>query len=189
MTFYLIANSRQLPALYLLSRRRRCRRVTSACGLRCRRFGKQKRRKKRKAEETEEKERKAKAASRPYLLTIVSILSRTLHWGRACGCAYLFRARYPAPERRDKANVKGGKAVHIPLTFAAAAIMGAGRGIGLNGGDKPRVGRRQARRRRRAAGARARGRARQAQHHERGQAQSARTRRETEQPPHKSELH
>lgn len=43
---------------------------------------------------------------------------------------------YPAPERRVRANVKGGKAVYIPLTFARAAIMGRGRGIGLNGGEK-----------------------------------------------------
>lgn len=41
---------------------------------------------------------------------------------------------YPAPERRDRANVKGGKAVHIPLTFARAAIMGEGRGIGAERG-------------------------------------------------------
>lgn len=104
--------------------------------MRCRRFGKQKRRKKRKAEETEEKERKAKAACRPYLLTIVSILSRLPYWGAGVWLRIPIPRPYPAPERRDRANVKGGKAVYIPLTFARAAIMGAGRGIGLNGGDK-----------------------------------------------------
>lgn len=136
-----------------------------------------------------ERKRKAKAAYRVHFMTIVSILSRLPYWGAGVWLRIPIPRPYPAPERRDRAKVKGGKAVYIPLTFARAAIMGFGRGIGLRGDDKPRVGRRQARRRRRAAGARARGRARQAQHHERGQAQSARTRRETEQPPHKSELH
>lgn len=63
------------------------------------------------AEETEEKEsrgngrkekRKAKAASRPYLLTIVSILSRLPYWGAGVWLRIPIPRPYPAPERRVK---------------------------------------------------------------------------------------
>lgn len=91
----------------------------------------------RKAEETKEKEKKSKGGvSCPPHDNCFYIIKVALLGGRACGCAYLFRVRCSAPERRIRANVKGGKAVYIPLTFARAAIMGGGRGIGLNGGDK-----------------------------------------------------
>lgn len=80
----------------------------------------------RKAEETEEKEKKSKGGvSCPPHDNCFYIIKVTLLGGGACGCAYLFRALYPAPERHGRAKVKGGKAVYIPLTFALCRYNGA----------------------------------------------------------------
>lgn len=54
--------------------------------------------------------------------------------GRVYGCAYLFRAHIQPLSGGTGLKSRAAKPFYIPLTFARAAIMGEGRGIGAEWG-------------------------------------------------------